>query len=426
MAQRTIAPGGGDWNLTATWVEGAVPTTSDHIVGDASSGQLTVNVNATVQYLDLSLYTNTLTINSSRTLTTALAASTTTIGSGMSFNFLGSGSSQGRIAKGAGAQTYTQNGTTEIPHFATTSSGTLTLTNDIHLTNFRPSTSVNIDGNTMFIYNTINIGFGSIRGTTIYRFVGTGDIFVLQTGNSGVPCEFIIDCSGGTATIASQGFGFGIGQNNTNITFRHLSGTIVNPKFRPNFNGGTAIHTLDLLSGTTWDLYGVQSLISTNNITLTNPSFFDNFIIQTTNINGVVATTLAGNTFNINNLQLTTQFYNSVGNYILTGLDLVIDTGTTVNIASSININGGFDKPTTPQNPVIEVRSSSPGNQSTLNVNTYNQYISRVRFTDIDCSGGNTLYGQALTLSNTTNITQYTLPPSGGSGGTQTSYTFFS
>ena len=155
-------------------------------------------------------------------------------------------------------------------------------------------------------------------------------------------------------------------------------------------------------------------------------NFFDNFIIQTTNINGVVATTLAGNTFNINNLQLTTQFYNSVGNYILTGLDLVIDTGTTVNIASSININGGFDKPTTPQNPVIEVRSSSPGNQSTLNVNTYNQYISRVRFTDIDCSGGNTLYGQALTLSNTTNITQYTLPPSGGSGGTQTAYTFFS
>ena len=53
MAQRTISPGGGDWNLTATWVEGAVPTTSDHIVGDASSGQLTVNVNATVQYLDL-------------------------------------------------------------------------------------------------------------------------------------------------------------------------------------------------------------------------------------------------------------------------------------------------------------------------------------------------------------------------------------
>lgn len=417
MAVITISNTGGNWNSTATWVGGVIPTTADSIAATATSGQLTVNVNATILSFDFTNYVNTLTINSNITLTTA-STGTSTFASGMSFNFLGTGATQGRIAKGAGAQTYIQNGTTQIPHFAITSTtGALTLGSNLYVSNFRPTAPQSTNGNTMFIYSAIDTGFNLMRGTTIFRFVGTGTINILSSGAGNEGFEFIIDCSGGTATISSPGFGIGNGTSNSNITFRHLSGTIVNPTFRPNFNGGTSVHTFDLLSGTTWDLYGIQGGITTNNITLTNSSFFDKFILQTTSTAGTVITTLSGNTYNINDFQISTQFFNSGGSYIFVGLDLVINTGTIVNISSSIDINSGNNEPNPNQTPNIEVRSSSPGVQANLNVNTFNQYVSRTRFTDINCSSGNTLYGQNLTLSNTTNITQYTLPPTTGGGG---------
>jgi len=424
MPQRTIAPGGGLWNSLATWVEGAVPTTSDFVVGDATSGQLTVNVNATVQYVDFSAYTQTLTINSNITLTTA-STGTSTIGSGMSFNFLGSGSSQGRIAKGNGAQTYIQNGTTQIPHFALTNgTGTLTLGSNLYVSNYRTSASGQLNGNTLFIYSAIDAGFNVIFGTTIFRFVGTGTIQVLQSGNNGNPCEFVIDCSGGTATISSPGFGIGQGQNNTNTTFRHLSGTIVNPTFRPTFNGGTSVHTFDLISGTTWDLYGLMNGVNTPTISLTNPSYFDKFLINQLLGNAIISVNLSGNNFFINELNVFNVIQNQGGTYYRSALDVAIQTGITVNIAQAIDINGGSNEPNPSQTPNLEVRSQTPGVQATLNVNTFSQFVSRTRFTDINCSGGNTLYGQDLTLSNTTNITQYTLPP--GVGGGETSSVFIS
>jgi hypothetical protein len=149
MAQRTIAPGGGDWNSTATWVEGAVPTTSDHIVGDASSGQLTVNVNATVQYLDLSLYTNTLTVDATRTLTFNLAASTTTFGASM--NFAGAG-----IIANQNALNIAQNTTNRIPNFRFNGGATRTLLTDLYIVNCLVQfSSVRIDGFSIYVSGNI-------------------------------------------------------------------------------------------------------------------------------------------------------------------------------------------------------------------------------------------------------------------------------
>jgi hypothetical protein len=44
MAVRTIAAGGGNWNATATWIEGIVPILGDTVFAAVTSGQLTVNV----------------------------------------------------------------------------------------------------------------------------------------------------------------------------------------------------------------------------------------------------------------------------------------------------------------------------------------------------------------------------------------------
>jgi hypothetical protein len=423
MAVKTISNAGGNWNNTATWVGGATPTALDSIAATATSGPLTVNINPQILFMDLSLYTSTLTINSNNLLETIGAGSTTTLGSGMSFNFLGAGSSQGYIAKGANAQTYTMNGTTPIPRFRIRSTGGLTCGSNLYIVNYEIGATAAVSNNTIFISGNFDSGFSAVQGATINRFIGTGTLNLVSLRNG----EFIIDCSGGTATISSAGIGIGDATNNQNVTFRHLSGTIVNPTFRPNFNPQTSNHQLDLISGTTWDLYGIvtNGSITATTLTLTNPTSFDKFqLFNNTGIGGNIFT-LSGNTFNLNELNLYTGLFNSIGVYYRTSIDLCIATGTTVNISQFIDINGGSNEPNSPQTPPIEVRSLTPGTQATLNVNTFSQYVSRTRFTDINCSGGNTLYGQNLTLSNTTNISQYTLPPSGG-GATQTAYTFAS
>jgi hypothetical protein len=416
MAVITISNTGGNWNSTATWVGGAIPTLVDSIAATATSGQLTVNVNAQILSFDFTNYVNTLTINSNITLSTVSSA-TSTISSGMSFNFLGSGASQGRIAKGAGAQTYIQNGTTQIPHFAQTSTGgALTLGSNLHITNYRPTSSNAINGNTVFVYGDLNAGFSSIYGTTIFRFVGTGTIQVLVTGVVNQNCEFIIDCSGGTATIGSSGFGIGNATSTSNITFRHLSGTIVNPTFRPNFNNGT--HTFDLISGTTWDLYGITSIGVSPTLTFTGTCLFDKFILSDTGGQFGFTYTLGGSQITTNDFAIISSLANQGGTYYTGGRSVIFNTtfgGIIVN--SSITINGGPNEPNPVQTPNTVIRSGTPGTPVPLTINTYNQYVSLTRFTDINCSSGNTLYGQSLTLSNTTNITQYTLPPTTSGGG---------
>ncbi len=62
-ATRTIANGGGNWNVVGTWVEGIVPIDGDAVVATATSGQLTVNVASACTSIDLHSYTNTLTMS---------------------------------------------------------------------------------------------------------------------------------------------------------------------------------------------------------------------------------------------------------------------------------------------------------------------------------------------------------------------------
>lgn len=63
MATRTIANGGGNWNVLGTWVEGAVPTASDDVVATATSGNVTITATANCRSANFTNYVGTLTHN---------------------------------------------------------------------------------------------------------------------------------------------------------------------------------------------------------------------------------------------------------------------------------------------------------------------------------------------------------------------------
>lgn len=420
MAQRTIAAGGGNWNSTATWVEGAVPTTSDFVVGNASSGQLTVNVGATVQYVDFSAYTSTITFNNF--LQTNLASQTNIFGASMSF----SGTNRFNFYNVNG--TIIQNTTNRIPFLATANTSK-TYSGNIYCTNFiHENAQTHTGGNVYISGNYTNNGDNG--GTTKFIMDGTGTLAGFLTST-----ETIINTTG-TTTIQTAGWGIGANlNNNSTAIFRHQAGTIVNPKFRSFLNYGASGSTLiDLISGTTWNitLYSQSSTTSVPSLVNFNGSCtFNNFFVSgtggkadsssPTNSNSI---RLSGATLNISNFQLQNNFQNFGGDQGIADMILYLQTGQTINISSQFNCNGGMNYGTALLNPNLEIRTFNSGATANLNINTNNQYISSAKFTDIDCSGGNAVYGQNLTLTRTTNITQYTLPPSGGGGAS--SYTFIS
>jgi len=404
MPQRTIAPGGGNWNSTATWVEGAIPTSSDFVVGLATSGQLTINVSANAQYVDFTNYTNTLTLNSFLQL--GLTSATNTLGAGMNF----AGTANLNFFNAAG--TLIQNTTNRIPSLVTANSSK-TFATDIYCTNYQSNNNQIMNGNNVYVYGNYNAS-GTNGGTTKFHLVGSGAIV-----EGGLCVELIVNTTG-TYTVGGAGIMIGSNNLNTGCIFRHLQGTIVNPRFRSNLNyGATNSHTIELLSGTTWDivLFNIQSQTTVpSNINFIGTCNFDNFIFSTNSSSNNTTGSgfrISGANITTNNFQVISNMSTPLGVYGITDCIIYTDNAQTITVNNSFIVNGGLNYGSGTQNPNIEIRSFTPSTTTNLNVNSFNQYVSSTRFTDISCSGGNTLYGQALTLTRTSNITQYTLPPSG-------------
>lgn len=416
MATITVSAAGGNWNSTGTWVGGVIPTTTDDVRADATSGNLTVNVNVSVQFVNFTSWTGLLTINSTNTLTLNLAGSTSTFSAAGTYSFGGSGATQGRIVKGNTAMSFNMLGTTPIPHFQNTGTAILTAASNLYFINLYTTSTLQITGNNTNISGDFIAGTVTIGGTTIYNMVGTGTINTLAIGFANLTSTIVFNTSG-TITISSAGLGFGTATGpNANTIFTHIAGTIVNPTFRPNWNNGT--HTFNLISGTTWDLYGITQGISSPSINFSGNCLFDKFILSDIASASNFNYTLGGSQITTNDFAVISSVGNAGGTYYAGGRNVILSAtfgGIIVN--SSIQINGNPNEPNPVQTPNTIIRSGTPGTPVPITINTYNQYVSLTRFTDINCSGGNTLYGQALTLSNTTNITQYTLPPTTGGGG---------
>jgi len=426
MPQRTISAAGGNWNSLATWVEGAVPTTSDFVVGNASSGQLTVNVSATVQYLDFTNYTNTLTLNSGVILTVNLAAATNTFGASMNFG------GTGTIAMGTIANTWVQNTTNRIPNLSIGNSTIVkTISSNMYVNNF---VATNTSNTPIFNGNSIYVGgnFGSnnivgngngIQGTTTFVLDGTG---IIQNNFGGT---MVIT---GTYNTTTQGLTLCVGGNLTFIT------------------GSTSIFNILLWNNASANVSGNITINSNKNFNLfinnqsstTSPATITTTFTQTPNIDllgcytvggasrNSISTTptwiFSGASMNITKLSLE-PFWRTTSSQVIPppspdipltymGSNIKFDYLYTHSIGSIAANGGGI-----PSNPVIS--SNSPGNQVSINLGSkITSQIIDYDFTDVNAVGEQIVAING-TLSNTTNITN--VYPT-GSGGGETSSVFIS
>lgn len=186
MAQRTISAAGGNFNATASWVEGVVPTSSDFVVGNAASGNLTITSLQLIQYMDLSAYRGILGFSAS-TFETAylginLNGGTTTFGASMSFTFSGGPSAFFPLEfLPSSSHTIIQNTTSRIPCLSFGgSTNTITLSTNLYVNTIRKSASstgrTTLNGNRIFVnqycLNPQASGFGTYGGTTTFTFDG--------------------------------------------------------------------------------------------------------------------------------------------------------------------------------------------------------------------------------------------------------------
>lgn len=216
MALRTISATGGNFGSVSTWVEGVVPTSSDYVLGDATSGNLTLNTNYTVQYVDFTNYAALFNM-STFALTLGLANATSSFGPSMSFTYSLGGfgaitsGDYGRFACGV-AHNFTQSGTVVIPQLSL-GSGTKTLATDLYCFRLRNTLNgtLTINGNNLFV----NEAILSYAETDLSDFSGTTKLIAQGGGtpNNTTNLPQIVGRFNGTLEIRGQYYTFWNGPN---------------------------------------------------------------------------------------------------------------------------------------------------------------------------------------------------------------------
>jgi hypothetical protein len=414
MAVITVSATGGNFNATASWVGGVVPTSADDIVGAATSGQLTVNVASTVRSMNFSAYTNTITFNNTLTLGTA---SLTNDFGGASTNYAGTSNIICSVAS-----TFVQNNTNRIPGLQV-GAGTKTLNTNLYVQKFLNTATITINGNTIFS----NGDFGQLtqntipgnttQGTTSFVLDGSGLI------NFAGANTITISTSGQYDTMG-RGLVLGLSAANSIGTFNYISGTtgvfncilskstINSDNYTLNLNNPN----INLLVETRT----VSSLGSSTqtNITLTAPlnvntlgTFIENRL-ATTDLTPITAI-FSGNSISATTLNLRPAFRTTSSTTFPVASNGETDQALNIQLPSGFThyfgnmvLNGGDDKATI--SSTSGTATVNLGDRETSQIYNYN-------FTNINASGGEQIVAINGTLSGTTNIT--TTYPSGGGGG---------
>lgn len=405
MPQRTIAAGGGNWNSTGTWVEGAVPTSSDFVVGNASSGQLTINVAAACQYVDFTSYANTLTMNN--TITASLASSTNTFGTSMSF----AGTSSFNINS---TSTIVQNTTNRIPALNYNSSGTFTLSTDVNVVNLLTGTNgftitagvarnLNVSGS----FTSASAGI-SLNANITVNFDGTGTINARFLGGSGTQGLWRINTAGTLTFDTTNGIYFIDTAN-----FTYVAGTLVTPTIRW-IAQTTGTLTLNS-SGVNWDNFIFTDIANaaTQSIALAQDLNVGTFIIARDRGSSTetIQFTSTGK------LNVTDRMILQTNTSTLSGIFRLNTTGAHY-IDKLFALSGSFAK--------YLFRSTTNGVKATLQLgDKSNSPIFYVDFTDINASSGQEIRTYNGTVSNCDNVVSYSSTIFAAGGG-ETSSVFIS
>ena len=425
MATRTISNTGGNYNATGTWVEGAVPNSADDVVSTATSGQLTVNVASAARSINLSNYTNTLTMNAN--LTVSGASVTNTLGASMSF-----AGTAGTLFF-SGIQTLVQNTTNRIPRLGFSGTAVRTLSTNMYCVNFQPTQLVGatLNGNNIYVSGNVGVGQAGFAqndgliGTT--KIIADGSGWVSFISNSS-PVEINT-----TGTYSTFGIGmFLASPTGLTCSFTWTAGNVgqfavtlykasnaadnyllnLNKKITAVYIENEAINSaaanrrlnINLLSTLNVDYFGCWSLARAFT---TDNSTADIRIIG----GGLSASQLQLvpiNRTTSSDAALTTD------NLVFRGPDLKLNSDFTHNIGRIMAIGGGL-----PSRPLISSITAS----SVASINLASKITSQIldyNFQDINATGDQ-IVAIGGTLSNTTNVT--TTYPSGG-GGAGGSFTF--
>ena len=322
MATRTIAAGGGNWNVTGTWVEGIVPVAGDDVValGGGLSGPLTVTAAAACATMIFTNYTNTFTINSGQAVT---MNSTLTFVAGMTV------AGTGQIAFSSATSTITSAGKTWTGDITMAAFNACTVTladnwtiNGSLLWTGNNATNNVLNGNTLTVNGGIsktNPAAGnsvSMTGTTIIKLASTGSINIADSV-SAVSNPIVINTAG-TITITS---GTTFTYSGTSFTVTAF-GSFVTTGSTMIFNATSTLN----LSAITWNNFSLAGASQT--FTLSSDI----------NVTGTytTSTTVIVNGNNVN-LTSTGSYSQAAGN--LTGTTVFKFLGTNQTLTTQANFN---------------------------------------------------------------------------------------
>jgi hypothetical protein len=344
-----------------------------------------MNVAGAALSLNLSNYTNTLTMTNALTVTNNI-----TLGASMSFAGTGALTS-------ISTATITTNGRS-IPSFTIATANTVkTLADNLSATTYSQTAATTLNGNSMFVTGNFTSSTNGILGTSNIRIAGSG----AQSINSqSITAPFTFQHSG-TVTINSEGLG-PIGGGSVTYTSGSFASNGAILKLN-SLNGTVTLNT----SGMTWDRINVL-VAPTTTLSLTSDLNFTNCFVGGSSNNTANNLLLSGvGRLNGGSMYLGHNSVNTAGLITYVGTNLTIPTGTTNTLANLYVYGMGSGNRNT-------IKSATPGSQATLNVTGISS-ANFTQFTDIIATNQIQVLSGATT--NTTNITVVSSWGSGGGGG---------
>jgi hypothetical protein len=322
MATITAAAGGGNWNVGSTWNGGIVPLTTDDVVLNATSGQVTIT--ATAQCVDINFtgYTNTITFNANLTITGDLTRSASV------FSYAGTG---GIIIAGTTTQIITTtsvawtipvtfggaspsisiNGAFNITAPLTLSSTTspvIARANVFDLTeNVHPSGNITISSN------------GTYTGSANIVVSGSNNQTLTASGNHQIRNNLTIDKTGGVLTLSGT-LNYGNPSGVSTLTYVASGGTVNAGSSTLNIGASTTLNT----NGITWNNVTVNS--GTVSLTLTS-DFNIAGTFSATGLGGGLVLTFSG-----------TGLFNPTGGFIVSNTSVIGNSNINITLPNDINI----------------------------------------------------------------------------------------